>query len=91
MLNVEKAFNILHAGFSRLDDYPPARFFEEPIAQGPAAGFKLEREKWGHLLEEYYEMHHWDKETGFPARECLEGLDLREVADDLERVGKLGK
>jgi len=91
MLNVEKAFNILHAGFSRKDDYPPPRCLEEPIPRGSAAGFKIGKEKWDHLLDEYYEMHNWDKETGFPTRECLEELGLKEIADDLEKAGKLGK
>lgn len=91
MLNIEKAFNILHAGFSRKDDYPPPRCLEEPILRGSAAGFKIEKEKWDNLLDEYYEMHNWDKETGFPTRECLEELNLKEIADALQKAGKLGK
>ena len=90
ILNVEKAFNILHANFSRRDDYPPPRCLEEPIPSGRAKGFRLEREKWDRLLDEYYEMHTWDKKTGFPTRKCLDALDLKQVADDLERVGRLG-
>jgi aldehyde:ferredoxin oxidoreductase len=91
MLTVEKAFNIRHAGFSRKDDYPPPRCLQEPIPRGSAAGFQIGREKWDRLLDEYYEMHNWDKETGFPTRECLEELDLEEIADDLEKADKLGK
>jgi len=90
MLNVEKAFNILHAGFSRQDDYPPPRCLEEPIPRGRAAGFKIGKEKWDTLLDEYYEIHNWDKETSFPTRECLEQLNLKEIADDLEKAGKFG-
>ncbi len=48
------------------------------------------KEKWDKLLDEYYEMNHWDKETGFPTRKCLEELGLKQVANDLEKAGKLG-
>ncbi|MFH1122224.1 MAG: aldehyde ferredoxin oxidoreductase C-terminal domain-containing protein [Pseudomonadota bacterium] len=89
-MNVEKAFNILHAGFGRDDDYPPRRCLEEPIPRGSIAGFRLEKEGWDRLLDEYYEMHDWDPKMGFPTRAGLEALDLGPVADDLEKAGKLG-
>ena len=63
----------------------------EPVPDGKIAGWKLERKDWDTLLDEYYESHHWDKETSFPTRKCLEELDLKNVADDLEKVGKLGR
>jgi aldehyde:ferredoxin oxidoreductase len=90
MLNVEKAFNLMHTNLGRKDDYPPRRCLEEPIPSGSAKGFKIEKEKWDALLDEYYEMNHWDKKTSFPTRRCLEELDLKQIADDLERVGRLG-
>ena len=90
MLNVEKAFNLLHTNFDRKDDYPTQRDLEEPIPSGPKKGWKLDRERWDSLLDEYYEMHNWDKKTGFPTRKCLEDLDLNEIANDLEKAGKLG-
>jgi aldehyde:ferredoxin oxidoreductase len=91
ILHVEKAFNILHAGFDRKDDYPPARCLKEPIPRGSAAGFTLTREKWDQLLDEYYEMHDWDRTTGFPTRGKLEALGLGSIVQDLEKAGKLGK
>ena len=42
------------------------------------------------MLDEYYELHGRDKQTSFPTRETLEGLGLGSVADDLERICKLG-
>ena len=90
ILNVEKAFNLLHTNFTRKDDYPTRRDLEEPIPSGPKKGWKLDRERWDSLLDEYYEMHNWDKKTGFPTRKCLEDLDLNEIANDLEKAGKLG-
>ncbi|MBA7657389.1 hypothetical protein ES703_65326 [subsurface metagenome] len=89
-LNVEKAFNLLRTDFERKDDYPTPRDMNEPIPTGKVAGWKLERKDWDALLDEYYERHNWDKETSFPTRKCLEELDLKGVADDLEKVGKLG-
>jgi aldehyde:ferredoxin oxidoreductase len=87
--NIEKAFNVLHAGFNRRDDQPPKRFMEEPIRSGPMRGEKLTKEKWGMMLDEYYELHGWDKATGWQNRRCLEDLDLKRVADDLGKAGRL--
>jgi aldehyde:ferredoxin oxidoreductase len=41
------------------------------------------------MLDEYYDLHGWDRETGFPERETLVNLVLGNVADDLEKMGKL--
>jgi aldehyde:ferredoxin oxidoreductase len=43
------------------------------------------------MLDEYYDLHGWDRETSYPTRETLVALDLDYVADDLEKIGKLGK
>jgi aldehyde:ferredoxin oxidoreductase len=90
ILNVEKAFNLLNTDLSRKDDYPPPRDLQEPMPSGSAKGWKIEREKWDQLLDEYYEMNYWDKKTSFPTRKCLEDLNLKKVADDLEKIGKIG-
>ena len=87
--NIEKAFNVLHAGFTRSDDQPPKRFMEEPIGSGPLKGEKLTKEGWDKMLDEYYELHDWDKATGWQSRTCLEDLDLKSVADDLGKAGRL--
>ena len=87
--NIEKAFNVLHAGFSRHDDYPPQKFMEEPIQSGPMKGEKLSKEKWDDMLDEYYELHGWDTTTSWQSRKCLEDLDLKNIADDLEKAGLL--
>jgi aldehyde:ferredoxin oxidoreductase len=87
--NIEKAFNTLHTGFGRKDDYPPTRFLEEPISTGPLQGELLHEDKWGEMLDEYYELHGWDKETSWQTKRSLENLQLGEVADELEKAGKL--
>jgi len=87
--NLQKAFNTLHAGFTRLDDLPPRRFLEEPIRSGPFAGAQLDLHKWNRLLDDYYELHGWDQATGWQTRSCLEQLGLHSVAGQLEQVGRL--
>lgn len=64
---------------------------DEPIPTGRIAGWKLAPKDWDALIDEYYEMHNWDKETSFPTRKCLEDLDPKSGADDFEKIGKLGK
>jgi aldehyde:ferredoxin oxidoreductase len=90
ILNVEKAFNLRRTNLGREDDYPPPRVLNEPIPSGQYAGFHPTRENWDKLLDEYYEIHGWEKSTSFPTRDTLEDLGLKQVADDLEKIGKLG-
>ena len=39
---------------------------------------------------EYYKVEGWDPSSGWPTRSTLEGLNLGNVANDLESAGKLG-
>jgi aldehyde:ferredoxin oxidoreductase len=89
VLNLEKAFNVLHAGLSRRDDYPPDRCLREPIKSGPFKGFALSKEEYDKMLDEYYQLRGWDPSTGLQTRKCLEDVDLEMVADDLQRAGGL--
>lgn len=75
---IEKMFNIHHAGFARSDDYPPLRLMEEPISSGPLRGELLKREDWDRMLNEYYDIHGWSRETGWPPKERLYKLGLGE-------------
>ncbi len=87
--NLEKAFNTLHGGFTRLDDYPPKRYWEEPVKSGPYAGEHIDHGEWERMLDEYYGLHGWDPETGWQTRETLVSLGLTGVADRLEAAGRL--
>jgi aldehyde:ferredoxin oxidoreductase len=89
MLNLEKAFNGLYTDFDRKDDYPVERLFKEPLVDGSDAGFLLKKEDWDKMLDEYYGLHGWDKETGLQTRRSLQDVDLADVADDLEKAGRL--
>lgn len=50
---------------------------------------KLDRDKFQVMLDEYYRLCGWDKATGWSTRAKLEELDLKDVADELEAIGKL--
>ena len=67
--NVEKAFNTLHAGFEVKEDYPPARFFEEPVKTGPYQGSIFSYDEWQRMLKEYYRLHGWDPKPGYRQKE----------------------
>jgi aldehyde:ferredoxin oxidoreductase len=62
---------------------------EEAISTGPYAGYKCDKEKWDQMLDRFYELHGWDQKTGLQNQECLSRLELDDVADKLERMGKL--
>lgn len=83
---IEKMFNVYHAGFTRSDDYPPKRLMEEPIKSGPLKGELLRQDDWDKMLDEYYELHGWDRHTSWPTKEKLEELDLSECIERLEEA-----
>jgi aldehyde:ferredoxin oxidoreductase len=88
-LNLEKAFNLRFTDFDRKNDMPTPRDLYEPIPTGPLAGWKIDEEKWNRMLDDYYDLHGWDRETSYPKRETLADLGLDYVADELKKIGKL--
>ncbi|MBE0557257.1 MAG: hypothetical protein IH628_08495, partial [Proteobacteria bacterium] len=88
-LSLEKALNLRFTDFDRKDDLPSRRELNEPIATGKLAGWRIDRGKYEGMLDEYYDLHGWDRQTSFPTRKALEELDLSHVADDLEKIRKL--
>jgi len=49
------------------------------------------QEELDEMLDQYYALHEWDNETSWPLRSTLEKLELKDVADYLEKLGKLPK
>ena len=88
-ISLEKAFNTIHTDFERKDDYPPRRYMEEAVKSGPYAGYKCDKDKWDEMLDRYYELHGWDRETGWQTGKCLTELDMGDIADRLQKIGKL--
>jgi aldehyde:ferredoxin oxidoreductase len=78
--NLTRAFWQREVGdFGRKYDYPPARFMEEPVPDGPAAGHLTSRETVDALLDRYYDLRGWDR-NGLPLKSKLESLGLGDVA-----------
>jgi len=89
-LNLEKALNLRFTDFDRKDDMPTQRALNDPIPRGKLAGFKIDEAKWNKMLDEYYDLHDWDRKTSYPTRKALVDLGLESVANDLQAIGKLG-
>ncbi|MCK5257755.1 MAG: hypothetical protein KAQ81_17130, partial [Deltaproteobacteria bacterium] len=76
---IERMF-IAREGVRREDDFPPARYFK-PLkwTEGVDENLKdekLDRECFDEMLNEYYQLHEWDVETGIPLPETVEKLGL---------------
>lgn len=52
---------------------------------------KLDHDKFEKLKDAYYVARGWDVATGLPTRKKLESLDLKDVADSLDKDGLLPK
>ncbi len=87
---LEKAFNVTR-GATRAHDNLPWRLMNEGAASGPLKGATNSQEELDGMLDEYYALHEWDNETSWPLRSTLEMLELKDVADYLEKLGKLPK
>jgi aldehyde:ferredoxin oxidoreductase len=68
--------------FGRAWDYPPDRWFEEPLGQGKMKGVKLDRQKFDQMLSWYYELRGWDQ-NGIPTKETLDHLGLRKASKEM--------
>ncbi len=67
-------------------DIPPARWFEEPLTQGPMKGRHLDYNTYNMLLDWYYEIRGWDK-NGVPKKTTLSRYGLEKEARELEAMG----
>ncbi|MEX1326151.1 MAG: aldehyde ferredoxin oxidoreductase family protein [Desulfobacterales bacterium] len=82
-----RAFSVREIkGFGRHLDFPPARLYEDPIADGPNQGHVIAKEDINQLLTWYYAARGWS-DNGIPTKEALTAVGLSEVAEDLERRG----
>ena len=77
--NVEKAFNI-REGMRRKDDYLPKVYLVEKETPWGTDG--ISEEKFGAMLDEYYQFRGWDQE-GIPTKQKLEELGLGYLAGQI--------
>jgi aldehyde:ferredoxin oxidoreductase len=85
--SVERAF-LVREGITRKDDAVYGRVTSDPVSSGPHKGLAHDQKKYDKMLDEYYDLVGWDKKTGVPTREKLESLGLKDIADELARIGK---
>ncbi len=76
--NLQRCYNNRH-GITRADDTIPRRLLEEPSPSGNAKGHVVYLDR---MLEEYYELRDWNRETGRPSPEKLKELDLGFVLEN---------
>jgi aldehyde:ferredoxin oxidoreductase len=89
-LTLEKAYNV-REGFTREDEEVDEFWFKEPIPDGPHKGKLLDRAKFEKMKDEYYKLRGWDTETSWPERKTYERLGLKDVANSLQKLGRLPK
>ncbi len=62
-------------GFTKEDDILPKRLFDA-LPDGPAKGRSVDAKEWPVMVEHFYEIMGWDKETGNPQKGKLRELGL---------------
>lgn len=107
IFNQQRAALIRDGRRGRQDDRLPEDWHTEPLKRGvmdpdclvpgkngePVSrkGAVVDRQEFERMKDEYYRIRGWDIATGLQTRQNLEGLGLKDVADDLERRGLLGQ
>ncbi|MEM1537465.1 MAG: aldehyde ferredoxin oxidoreductase family protein [Candidatus Nezhaarchaeales archaeon] len=86
IITLERALNV-RFGVRRKDDTLPRRFLTQPLPSGPFKGVVFPEDKLKAMVDEYYDLRGWEKETGLPFKERLLELGMEDVALDLERRG----
>ena len=92
--SAERCINVLRSlhvrqGRTRKNDESVIRYFKEQQSMHPNEIQTLDSAKFGTLLDKYYERRGWDKVKGWPTKEKLESLSLKDVSDELARTGNL--
>ncbi len=70
--------------WSSAQDYPPRRWFDEPVTKGLYKGTTLDRDKYEVMLQWYYQRRGWDH-RGIPTEATLKRLGLEDVAQELKQ------
>jgi aldehyde:ferredoxin oxidoreductase len=85
--NILRAIDIRnHARDRRVDEYT-IDHLSYPDLLG---GIPLDRAKFMPMLDKYYELRGWNPANGWPTRSKLEELGLRDVANGLQAISRLG-
>lgn len=85
----ERVFNVMRAlhvrqGRNRKHDESAIPYFEQPANWPDEPGPQtIDVNKFLDLLDRFYKLRGWDKDTGCPTRAKLEALGLKDIADGL--------
>ena len=79
VVDQERLINYQEKGITRKDDTLPARYFDEPMPSARAKGSHIDRQGFDKMLDEYYELHGWDKEGMLPPERVAELNKLRDL------------
>ena len=77
-----RCYNV-REGIRRQDDTLPPRILYDPLPDGPGKGKVIGDANLNRMLDEYYELRGWDKETGIPKPETIQRLDLADIVGPL--------
>jgi aldehyde:ferredoxin oxidoreductase len=75
VFNLQRMFNV-REGINKKDDYLPERVCKIPEFGKYSSVVECEIKDYEQMLNEYYQVRGWIRETGIPTKEKLEQLDL---------------
>ena len=82
---------VLRENRRREDDTRSQPWFERIVGSGDEVlPEPLDRTEWEAVKDRYYVLCGWNVTSGRPTRGKLEALDMKGVADALQRAGRLG-
>ena len=82
ILTLERALNT-RFGIRRADDRLPPKF-NRPLASGRHKGLDFPPEKVEEMVDDYYALRGWDRESGLVRRETLVELELEDLVPPLK-------
>jgi aldehyde:ferredoxin oxidoreductase len=82
---LERAFNC-REGLRREYETLPDQYITDLMMDAHFEGMTKERGRLEAIKDDFYKLRGWDLTTGVPTRTTLESLDLKDVADELEKV-----
>lgn len=91
VVTLEKCINV-RQGAARKDDKLPYRLMNEMVSERKDDKTAINsQEELDIMLDEYYELHGWDKASSWPTETVLKKLKLDRVAEELKLIDRLGK
>jgi len=82
IINMERCFNI-REGATRKDDHLPWRLMNESAENDDSEAIN-KKEDLDYMLDDYYKLRGWNKESGIPKRETLKELGLEFIKLETE-------